>query len=159
MNNGLRIFLQRHHWLLCYFFLPHTALGCGTWGWDAENPISPLSVCILFGSANLKNRRRERELAPRYLSAVFAVVTPVGLSQLLCTPASSCPSDAAALARPHLSSASDSSPRVPLLSAEDPGLAPPQKCASWVPQPLSDSRPVNPSSSLRSPAPGVEPAS
>lgn len=46
-------------------------------GWDAANHISVLSVCSLLGSANWKGRRREQKLAPSYLSADFAIVSPL----------------------------------------------------------------------------------
>ena len=51
----------------------HSTMG----GWDAANHISVLSVCSLLGSAKRKGRRREQEFAPSYLSADFAIVTPM----------------------------------------------------------------------------------
>lgn len=83
------------------FLVLHSSLFCDMGVGVPKTTFLCCQSASLLGSANLKGRRTEQELDPSYLPAVLAIVTQVGLSQLLSTlkPASPCPSEVAVPAR------------------------------------------------------------
>lgn len=90
--------------IVLLFLAPHYPLICDV-EFGTPQTTFLLGPCLWLGSANLKGRRREPELAPSYLSADFAIITPVGSDSCwfqfpasFCAPtwASSCPSHSAA---------------------------------------------------------------
>lgn len=146
---GLKIFLQRHHRVLCYCFLPHSTLCFGTWGLGGCKPRFCFVSALLPAGVCQPERQEE---GARTCSFQF-------VRWLCCC---------------HPSGFHTPKPAASCWRQQQPGSAPPQRCETLPSGAWGTSRPspqrsgswvsrrlglVSSSSSLGSLAPGVEAAS
>ena len=160
--SGLKIFLQRHHWVLCYCFLPHSTLCFGTWGLGGCKPHFCF-VSVLLPAGFCQPERQEEGAR----TCSFQFVRWFGTQWVPRATGSSSQLPSTLPNQQHHAGGS-SSRAAPLLRAVSPApwtlpsgawgtsRPSPQRSGSWISRRLGL---VSLSSSLGSLAPGVEAAS
>lgn len=161
MDSDIKILLQGHLQVVCYCFLSYALFALWHEGWGAENHISALSVCFPVRFCQLERQEKGARICSFLSACCFCYCLPSGF-----VPASFHSQTSFIIP---LRSGSTSQRQHLLLRLcptscsllpsawGTPVPAPPQRFGIRIPQPLPDSMPVTPYSSLWSLDPGVGP--